>query len=283
MKRFLSIMLFLVFVLLLVGCDETENSSTGIYNFTIEDLSSETFYDGITFSDFELEVDSTSEYKTSDINVVVIDPTIISISFEKKDTLFSNYISFNITGLKTGTTSFYFETVDQIIKSEEIQITVSQNIESISFRDTSDIVFSEWSYEESKSFDIESNKSSTDLQDSLEFVSENPEIVTIEYDEDSLFSNYCIIKKVGVGETYVYIQNKDGTIQSEKIKVIVEEEEPEETEAVYEEPVDNSRTVYITPTGKKYHYSRSCAGENAIETTEKSAKTMHDPCKKCAQ
>lgn len=179
----------------------------------------------------------------------------------------------------------------------EAETTNPQNIESISFSDNSDIIFSEWSEEESRSFDIESNESLTDPQDSLEFVSENPEVATIEYDEDSLFSNYCIIRKVNAGETYVYIQNKDDTIRSERIKVIVEEEELEETEAVYEEPeeyeeyeepiieepVDNSRTVYITPTGKKYHYSQSCAGKNAIETTEKSAKTMHDPCKKCAQ
>ena len=118
----------------------------------------------------------------------------------------------------------------------------------------------------------------------MEFVSENPKIATIEYDEDSWLMESCIIKKVGVGETYVYIQTKDKTLQSEKIKVVVEETETEETETTFEEePVDNSRTVYVTPYGKKYHYSKSCAGSNASETTENSAKISHDPCKKCAQ
>ena len=40
--------------------------------------------------------------------------------------------------------------------------------------------------------------------------------------------------------------------------------------------------VYITPTGKKYHYSKDCAGKNAIETDLASAKKSYDPCKKCA-
>ncbi|MDR1002722.1 MAG: hypothetical protein LBL82_05585 [Oscillospiraceae bacterium] len=40
--------------------------------------------------------------------------------------------------------------------------------------------------------------------------------------------------------------------------------------------------VYVTPTGKKYHFSKSCAGKNAMLTTMKNAKQFYDPCKKCA-
>lgn len=46
---------------------------------------------------------------------------------------------------------------------------------------------------------------------------------------------------------------------------------------------DNSRTVYITPTGEKYHYSKACAGKNAIESTYNKVKDIYEPCKKCAQ
>ena len=41
------------------------------------------------------------------------------------------------------------------------------------------------------------------------------------------------------------------------------------------------RTVYITPTGKKYHYSKSCAGKNAVEINLSDAKKSYEPCKKC--
>jgi len=47
---------------------------------------------------------------------------------------------------------------------------------------------------------------------------------------------------------------------------------------------DNSRTVYITPTGKCYHYSSECAGKNAKVTTKNQAETKGlAPCKKCAK
>lgn len=45
----------------------------------------------------------------------------------------------------------------------------------------------------------------------------------------------------------------------------------------------HSRTVYITPTGEKYHFSKSCAGKNAMERELDDVKDIYEPCKKCAQ
>ena len=43
-------------------------------------------------------------------------------------------------------------------------------------------------------------------------------------------------------------------------------------------------TVYITPSGTRYHYSASCAGKNARPTSLSSAKASgYTPCKKCAR
>lgn len=39
--------------------------------------------------------------------------------------------------------------------------------------------------------------------------------------------------------------------------------------------------VYITPSGKRYHYSKSCAGKNATKTTYAKAKQTRTPCKTC--
>lgn len=41
------------------------------------------------------------------------------------------------------------------------------------------------------------------------------------------------------------------------------------------------RQVYITPTGKKYHYSASCAGDNARKVGISQIGSL-EPCKKCA-
>jgi hypothetical protein len=45
-----------------------------------------------------------------------------------------------------------------------------------------------------------------------------------------------------------------------------------------------SPTAYITPSGKRYHLSQSCAGENAIKTTIAEASDKgYTPCMNCAQ
>ena len=47
-------------------------------------------------------------------------------------------------------------------------------------------------------------------------------------------------------------------------------------------PTPHGTVVYITPTGKKYHYSKSCAGPNAIKKNLSEVKGKYGPCKKCA-
>ena len=47
-------------------------------------------------------------------------------------------------------------------------------------------------------------------------------------------------------------------------------------------PVKKQQTVYITPSGKKYHTKQSCAGKNSIETDLETAKLLREPCKLCA-
>lgn len=59
--------------------------------------------------------------------------------------------------------------------------------------------------------------------DDVIFVSEDPEIATIEFTKVSSTSYvYYKITGVAAGETYVYASSKDGSITSEKLKVIVE-------------------------------------------------------------
>jgi len=277
-KKITLLILSLVLILSLSAC--VEKSATGITNFDVKDISKENFYCGTTTNDLVVTVNYTDDFEASDINVVIADPLIINIEFRTSvNWFFDTYIDYAISGLKEGTTSFYFETSDGVIKSDVIEVTVKQNVKSISFKDTSDLILYDWSVYEDKYFEIDSNEDIDDEQAIIEYISENPNVATIEY-RDSYSSYCCRIKYISPGETYVYLKTKDGKIQSEKIKVIVMKPTIEEDISEPEE-IDNSRTVYITPYGSKYHYSKSCAGKNAIETTENSAKYSHDPCKKC--
>ncbi len=295
-KKFLAIgCILLILMTVLTACDEVEmeKSITSITSFTVEDLSNEEFYSNVLYEDFKLDVYYEESYTEEDIKVVVSDPSVIEITYEKDENFLDGiYISFDINTISHGDVSFYFETSDGIIKSEEVRLNILNNIESIEISDVSDITFNHWSDTETLIFSVKSNKSISEKGDVLKFVSENPEVVTVSYDEDSWFSDSCTIEKKGPGETFVYIQTLDGSVKSEKVKVIVEEEETEPQSnsedtyyggGVVDEPIDNSRTVYVTPYGKKYHYSLSCAGENGSPISENTAKNSYGPCKKCAQ
>ena len=48
------------------------------------------------------------------------------------------------------------------------------------------------------------------------------------------------------------------------------------------EPEQNTEPVYVAPTGKRYHYEKSCAGENAVEVPFYIAAELKTPCPKCA-
>ncbi len=58
----------------------------------------------------------------------------------------------------------------------------------------------------------------------------------------------------------------------------------EETEVTTTENKEKSRTVYITPTGKRYHFSSTCGGKNSFDVTLDEAENRGlTPCKKCAE
>lgn len=134
------------------------------------------------------------------------------------------------------------------------------------------------------------------------FADEGIASAEVQYLFDGYFS--AELRAEGPGTTTMHIETIDGVIKSNEITVEVigeratlvdMEDETETTETTTRETTteettteeettkDTSRTVYITPTGEKYHYSKSCAGDNAIETSLDEVKDTYQPCKKCAQ
>lgn len=122
---------------------------------------------------------------------------------------------------------------------------------------------------------------------------------------DYSYEVWIKVKAKNPGTTTMHVETYDGTVKSKEITVEVIGESPtysvdsdstteRTTESTTKETTSKettteketkatSRTVYITPSGSKYHYSRSCAGDNAIETTLDEVKDTYEPCKKCAQ
>lgn len=141
----------------------------------------------------------------------------------------------------------------------------------------------------------------------LEFISSAPEILTFAPQEDNALVGIASPKAEGTAEISVSAGDITSqvvtvtVIDSERIaaeeaaKKAAEEEaarkaaeEAAAQQAAQEQQQNqqsqqNSRTVYVTPTGKKYHYDNNCNGGTYIESTLDEALSMGlTPCKKCA-
>ena len=154
--------------------------------------------------------------------------------------------------------------------------------------------------------DLSSNYSSSDTNwvsctvkdkdaftyEDLVFVSENTDVVTFEYDSTAMTYIYWKATGVSAGETYVYVTTKDGTVSSEKVKVVVTGTKPTPTPTKAPTPTPDpnatptpvpERYVYVVDGGSKYHRNSSCSGmEDPERITESEAiERGYEPCGKC--
>lgn len=198
---------------------------------------------------------------------------------------------------------------------EPVETVVSDTgIESFDFYDT-DALELEVGEKDKSYFEVEGNEEFS--IDDIKLVSSDNNIVTFTYDKTLLTTHvYYVIEAVGPGTANVYVQTADGIIKSDAIKVTVTGEEvtskapetttqetttnaPEtttaETTTVAETTTEKQttteretttekpagRTVYITPSGKRYHYDPDCGGKNSYSVSIDNV-GGRTPCQKCA-
>ena len=131
--------------------------------------------------------------------------------------------------------------------------------------------------------------------------SDNPAVAAVvekTYDGSDTFK--FRIEAIGTGTAHIWFETADKSVKTTEIKIKVTKHETEPTKtpetelSTTENTTENEviqtekearttdKTVYVTPTGKKYHFSKSCAGKNATPKSLEDAKRHYDPCKKCA-
>lgn len=148
--------------------------------------------------------------------------------------------------------------------------------------------------------------------DSIVAISSDPSIATAEISSDSDSSYiYYTITALSAGTAYIHFETVGGAVCSGKIEITVlpdtcgtlpstddtatnESTDPTATatsggidapatsSTTTETDDGTTATVYITPTGSKYHLIKECAGKNAIEKSLDEISASYDPCKKCA-
>ncbi len=88
--------------------------------------------------------------------------------------------------------------------------------------------------------------------------------------------------------TTIVTTNKPTTVTTTKVIVTkaptTKKPTVKQTTAKVTTAEKHSVTVYVTPTGKRYHLDADCGGKNSSATTLERATGMGlTPCKKCAQ
>ncbi len=120
----------------------------------------------------------------------------------------------------------------------------------------------------------------------IKFVSQDEKVAKVRHErtQNDIYLFYTI-EAVGEGETYIHFESEDGSVSSELIRVrVYDRETPPETKPIDTEdnvPVSDGSVVYVTKSGTRYHYKKSCAGENAIAMPLEEAKEKRTPCKVC--
>ncbi len=78
--------------------------------------------------------------------------------------------------------------------------------------------------------------------------------------------------------------SKTESVSSKKPTTATSSKKPESKPQTENHEKDTSGTVYVTPTGKRYHLDPDCGGKNSRASTLSTATARGlTPCKKCAQ
>ena len=108
---------------------------------------------------------------------------------------------------------------------------VAGNISEITFSNTKDVTLKIGQRYNSGNVEVKVKKKKEFSPDDVKFISDDPNVATIEYTDSFLTTMlYYDITAKGTGETTVYVVSSDGSVSSEKIKVVVPQ--PVEVESI---------------------------------------------------
>ena len=199
------------------------------------------------------------DFKLDDIVFKNKNANVANLSFLKIEKL--HYVFYTVEALEEGETYIWFETKDSSVSTGMIKVSVGKN----------SVPSPESTTEAESTTETEST-----TEDGTDTGTTEHTVGTTSYTTGTTDSNTNYSE--GITNTTGKADNSvETTKQNEESTTKESTTQPTESQTS-----TNSRIVYITPTGKRYHFKASCAGKNAIRTTLEKAKATTTPCKKCA-
>ena len=121
-----------------------------------------------------------------------------------------------------------------------------------------------------------------DMHDTVIYCEKNAEVNTVKADYDKNIFTIGDSRLLNTVDSLYLINNKEKIKLSdyEGFGFVINSE----GELLYSlnTPVKKQQTVYITPSGKKYHTNRHCGGKTSFEIALETAKLFRKPCNICA-
>lgn len=272
------------------GTDENSSKITAINMFYQKDRLELAV--GERSSKMHITVTSSGDFSREQIEFVSDDENVAAVNYES--TSYTSFIYFTVVGVSVGETDIYFKSKNSEAVSDKIHVTVheSQKSDTVTTAvETTPVTDAPSNSDASVSTDSQDAASSPQTETNSESVyistPDSKTVYVTPSGEKYHYSMSC------AGKNAIEISLGEARLTHEPCKKCVGDSEPsaqDAAEPVYTENHDYNNaenydgiTVYITPTGKKYHLLASCAGKNATATTKEIAEKTHEPCKKCAQ
>ena len=213
--------------------------------------------EGETAYENYFEVVYENGFLSRDIELISENENVAQVKYSVTDR--NRYVCYKVIAGEAGQTQIYFSANNGETVSEKIKVTVLPGQSGEAQNKDTAKTETEYSGEEtSQEHTAEASETEADTSPQ-----EKTDVIPVNGNET---------------DAETVSEGNDETHTTEKAT-----EKATEKTADKSEPETRGNTVYIAPTGKRYHYSKSCAGVNARAVSLSEAKESgRTPCKKCA-
>lgn len=285
MKKLLISLIIIIFCLLLGSCDGKTSAIITSINISQSQKQNISVSEGKIITGFCFDAVCDKKLNNDDITFVSTDSQVAEVSHDTSQCIDGNKIYCKIKAKKPGQVFIYAKAKVGNAVSEKISVAVVSAVSKITVSEKNIGLSLEQPY--IGTFAAYAAGGDATSIDKIDFVGYDSDIIDISTDGNGRFK----IVPIEVGSTSFRIETSDGLISSDDIKVTVAEASTDVGNSVTESNSNADGTsaisgdmVYVTNSGKKYHFSQSCGGINSTAVgLEEAEQRGYEPCKRCAQ
>lgn len=285
MRKFFVTIIIMALCLLLGSCTKGDTNISAVSISPSQD-NSITASEGKIITKICFDVVCDGKLNVDNITFVSTDSQVAEVSPDISTDNHGDKAYCKLKACKPGQAFIYAKTAVGNVVSERISVTVTPAVSKITVAEKNiSLTIGEPYTGSFVAYTLNGDKASSG--EKFNFVGYDADIIDIKANGKGGFD----ITPAEVGSTGFRIETSDGLISSDDINVTVAEASTDVGNSVTESNSNADGTsaisgdmVYVTNSGKKYHFSQSCGGINSTAVSlEEAEQRGYEPCKRCAQ